>query len=150
MMQNESQSTNAAENIDRWSLIRDVAVLQVKLVVDGLRDVILVPVSLIAGVIGLVRGRHESGNEFYDLLRLGRKSERWINLFGAAERVHGKVADDDVLPLNDIDEMVTRVESFIVDEYKTGGVTRQAKERLDRAIDVLHRRVRRQHPDVGQ
>ena len=30
----------------RWTLVRDVAVFQVKLLVDGLRDLMLVPASL--------------------------------------------------------------------------------------------------------
>ena len=42
-------------------------------------------------------------------------------------------------PDGDIDAMVSRVESFVVDEYRKGGVTQQAKERLDRAIDSLHK-----------
>jgi hypothetical protein len=142
MMQDESQSANAAQHIGRWTLIRDIAVLQVKLVVDGLRDLILVPVSLLAGLVTLIKG-DEHTNEFYELLRLGKQSERWINLFGAAERVHGKPHDEESFPHNDIDELVTRVESFVVEEYKSGGVTRQAKERLDQAIDGLHRRVRK-------
>jgi hypothetical protein len=36
---------------DRWTLLRDLAVLQVKLLVDGFRDLVLVPASLIAGII---------------------------------------------------------------------------------------------------
>ena len=142
MMQDDSHSANSPQHVSRWTLIRDIAVLQFKLVVDGLRDLILVPVSLIAGLVTLIKG-DEHTNEFYDLLRLGKKSERWINLFGAAERVHGKPDDEDVLPVYDIDELVTRVESFVVEEYKSGGVTRQAKDRLDQAIDGLHRRVRK-------
>ena len=45
---------------DRWSLIRDVAVLQLKLIVDGLRDLVLVPASLVAGIISLVSGEDTS------------------------------------------------------------------------------------------
>lgn len=142
-MQDEIQSDADSHEFDRWTLIRDVSVLQVKLVVDGLRDFILVPVSLIAGLFSLLKGDHKSTNEFYELLRLGRKSERWINLFGAVERVPTASPGEDKAKINDIDELVTRVESFIVDEYKSGGVTRQAKDRLDKAIDVLHRRARR-------
>ncbi len=40
----------------RWTLLRDIGVLQVKLVVDGMRDVILVPLSLIVGFISLAAG----------------------------------------------------------------------------------------------
>ena len=72
---------------DRWTLARDIAVLQVKLIVDGLRDFILVPVSLVAGIISLFSGGRSRDNEFYRLLRIGRRSEQWINLFGAADRV---------------------------------------------------------------
>lgn len=128
---------------DRWTLIRDLAVFQVKLLFDGFRDLLLLPVSLIAGIFSLVGGGVKPGSEFYDLLRIGRRSERWINLFGAAERYHGPATDDESFAVEDIDKMVSRVESFVVDEYKKGGVTAQAKERLDKALDVLHKKTRR-------
>jgi len=134
--------TNSSENgpmPDRWTLIRDILVLQLKLVVDGLRDFILVPISLLVGFISLVKGGDTSGSQFYELLRTGRRSERWINLFGAAERVYGPSIADDRFPTEDIDEMVSRVESFVVDEYRQGGVTSQAKHQLDRALDSLHK-----------
>jgi len=124
---------------DRWTLIRDILVLQLKLVVDGLRDFILVPVSLIVGIASLLKGGDSSGSQFYELLRTGRRSERWINLFGAAERVYGPSIEEDRFPTEDIDVMVSRVESFVVDEYSKGGVTRQAKNQLDRALDSLHK-----------
>jgi hypothetical protein len=144
----ENQSLSDASEADRWTLIRDVAVLQVKLVVDGLRDFVLVPVSLIAGLISLVRpGSDPAANEFYRLLRIGRRSERWINLFGAADRVAGPPEVGADFPSEDIDSIVSRVEAFVVDEYRKGGVTRQAKDRLDRAIDSLHEAAsRRRRP----
>ena len=140
-MQDESQSTD--QPTDRWTLLRDIAVLQVKLVIDGLRDLILVPVSLIAGIISLVKSGDEPATEFYDLLKMGRRSERWINLFGAAERVHGPASEDDQLLPEDIDALARRVESFVVDEYQKGGVTKQAKEQVDKALNTLHKRAKR-------
>ena len=140
-MQDDSQSTGMPT--DRRTLVRDIAILQVKLVVDGLRDFILVPVSLVAGIISLVKSGDEPATEFYDLLKMGRRSERWINLFGAAERVHGPAIDDDQLLPEDIDALVSRVESFVVDEYKKGGVTKQAKDQVDRALNTLHKRASR-------
>jgi hypothetical protein len=140
-MQNDSQSTGTPT--DRRTLVRDIATLQVKLVVDGLRDFILVPVSLVAGIMSLVKSGDEPATEFYDLLKMGRRSERWINLFGAAERVHGPANEDDQLLPEDIDALVSRVESFVVDEFKKGGVTKQAKDQVDRALNTLHKRARR-------
>lgn len=138
-METETNSIEDGQMPDRWTLIRDILVLQLKLVVDGLRDFILVPVSLIVGIASLIKGGDSSGSQFYELLRTGRRSERWINLFGAAERVYGPSIEEDRFPTEDIDVMVSRVESFVVDEYSKGGVTRQAKNQLDRALDSLHK-----------
>jgi hypothetical protein len=128
---------------DRWTLIRDILVLQLKLVFDGLRDLILVPISFFVGTLSLLKGGPDRGREFYQLLRMGRRSERWINLFGAAERVYGPSIANDRFPAEDIDEIVSRVESFVVDEYRQGGVTRQAKDQLDRALSSLHKMASR-------
>jgi hypothetical protein len=134
------------KKLDRRTLIRDVAVLQAKLIVDGFRDLILVPLSIGAGVISFLQARDEPGTQFYDLLRLGRSSDRWINLFGAAERVYGRSSYPDIFPVDDIDQMVARVESFILEEYKSGGVTGEAKSRLDKALNILRKRGRNDQP----
>ena len=61
--------------LDRRTLVRDVAVFQFKLIVDGLRDLVLVPVSFIAGVISLLATKDgEPGPQFYDLLDGGDPS----------------------------------------------------------------------------
>ena len=144
-MTSEPEKVEENNGPDRWTLIRDVAVFQIKLLFDGFRDVLLVPVSLIAGVVSLVRGGARPGPEFYDLLRIGRRSEHWINLFGAATQLHGQPTDEEKFAVEDIDKMVSRIETFVVDEYRRGGVTAQAKERLDSALDLLHRKARRRH-----
>jgi hypothetical protein len=138
-----TEQTDGNPMPDRWTLIRDIVVLQFKLVVDGLRDFILVPISLVVGLVSLIRSDEEGGAAFYELLRAGRRSERWINLFGAADRVQGPSLADDVFPDQDIDELVSRVETFVVDEYSRGGVTSQAKAQLDRALDSLRRMASR-------
>lgn len=138
-MQEDSEMDEIRPTPDRRTLIRDILVLQLKLVADGLRDFILVPVSLVVGIVSLAKSGEEGGGAFYELLRTGRRSERWINLFGAADRVYGPSNHDDSFPAEDIDEMVNRVETFVVAEYAKGGVTRQAKDQLDRALDSLHK-----------
>lgn len=128
---------SSSETPDRWTLIRDILVFQVKLIVDGFRDFILVPVSLVFGVASLLKGGDRPGTGFYDLLRYGRHTDHAINLFGAAERVHPP-DEDDAMP--NIDDVVSRVEDFVIDEYRRGGITAQAKERLDRVLDAMNRR----------
>ena len=142
-MNKESEKLENPEVPDRWTLIRDVAVFQVKLLFDGFRDLLLLPISLIAGFASLIKGGRNPSSDFYDLLRVGRRSERWINLFGAASHLHGSPSDEDRFPVEDVDEMVSRVESYVVDEYRRGGVTAQAKERLDKALDLVHKKAQR-------
>ena len=65
-----------------WTLIRDLGVLQVKLIVDGFRDVVLLPASIIAAIVSISRSENgKPGPEFYKLLAAGKRSEHFINLF---------------------------------------------------------------------
>lgn len=129
------------ENESRtWTLVRDVGVIQVKLIIDGFRDLILVPATLIAGFISLInRRKGEPGDEFYKLISVGRESEQWINLFGALRNAPPGVIEERHFGDSDMDSIISRAEDFIVDEYKRGGVTAQAKERIDKALDALRR-----------
>jgi hypothetical protein len=135
-----SDTRNAAH----WTLLRDVAVLQFKLLVDGLRDLVLVPASLIAAAISVVNSADgRPGPEFYRLLAIGKDSERRINLFGALENSPDRDSSESPeATAGDIDALVARLESYVVDEYQRGGVTRQAKERIDKVLDALVRRGR--------
>lgn len=128
---------------ERWTLIRDIGVLQVKLLVDGLRDLLLVPASLVAGLVSLLSASDgKPGLQFYRLLGFGKQTERWINLFGAIDNSPEQL-DQQPFGEADIDDLVGRVESFVIDEYRNGGVTAQAKERLDKALKSIRRSERR-------
>ena len=70
----------------RLQLVWDVLLFQAKLVADGLRDVLLSPASIIAGILGLIAGGDDPHQYFRRLLRLGRRTEVWINLFGRHRR----------------------------------------------------------------
>jgi hypothetical protein len=129
---------------ERWTMLRDLGVLQVKLIVDGLRDLVLVPLSLLAGVISIASSKDgRPGPEFYHLLAWGKQSEVWINLFGAVKNSPEKIEQPQPFGDQDIDDIVGRLESFVVDEVKRGGVTTQAKERLDKVLDAVQRKNRK-------
>jgi hypothetical protein len=125
---------------DRRDMVRDVAVFQLKLLADGFRDLLLVPVSIAAALVALLKKGPKPGPEFYDLLRAGRRSEHWINPFGAVDQVHGKKSDDETVRRDDVDQLVSKVESFVVEEYRNGRVTAQARELLERALSSVGKR----------
>lgn len=139
---NKSDESDSGE-VDRWVLLRDIGVLQVKLVIDGLRDLILVPASLIAGIASIVTTEGgKPGPQFYRLLHFGKQTELWINLFAAVKNSPDPIEPIETLGDSGIDDLVGKVESFVVDEYKRGGVTAQAKERLDKIIQAIQRKNR--------
>ncbi len=117
MMDHETRSPRA-------KLIREAALLQIKLLADGFRDAVLIPVSLIAALIGLLRGGDKPDREFRRVIKLGRRSERWINLFGH-QRPLGKPH-----PADSLDNVLGRVESAIVKQYRKGQTATK-----DRAAD---------------
>jgi len=146
----QSGSPPTAIEQDRRTVVRDMLVFQFKLIVDGILDLVLLPVSLVVGLISLLGPGPKSGSGFYEFMRIGRRGERWINLFGAVERKHGHAAHADEFATMDLDDLVSRVESFLVDEYRNRGITSQTKQRLDAALESLQsfsRQRNRSKPD---
>ncbi len=71
----------------RGELLRDVIIFQIKLIIDGFRDVIIFPISLGAGLIDFILGTQYFHGFFYRVLKAGRQTEEVINLFEKADRV---------------------------------------------------------------
>lgn len=58
---------------------------QVKLWLEGFKDVVLVPISLGAALIDLVfRGSGRRGT-LYSVMKMGDRFERWVDLYGALD-----------------------------------------------------------------
>jgi hypothetical protein len=93
----------------RLGVFRDIVVFQAKLLVDGLRDLLLSPLSIGAALIDLLIPGDDGGKRFYAVVRFGRRTERWINLFGAADR-----SDPDMAPQG-ADALLGEIEAFLRD-----------------------------------
>lgn len=115
----------------RKALVRQSLVFQLKLVVDGLRDFVMVPLSLAATVMGLLRSAEDPDLEFRRVLHLGRRSERWINLFGKYGQATGGTQS--------MDDLVRRAEEVLREQMRGGGVSGSAGEALETALERLHR-----------
>ena len=121
----------------RWELVRELIVFQGKLFVDGVRDLVLAPISIVAAIMDLLGIGRRAGRTFYDVILLGRETEHWINLFGAADRLLPGSAEGS--PPSGLDVLVRRMEDIVVEEYQRGGITASAKEAVNRALDKLQR-----------
>ena len=125
-----------ANRDERWKFWRDVAVFQLKMFLDNVRDLVLMPVSLVAAVIDLIMKGEREGALFYKVLRWGSHSEEVIDVYSA-------IKDHDpgnfkVSPTYTVDAVIARLEGVVVREVEKGGTAATIKSAMDRAIDQLH------------
>ncbi|MGA9574682.1 MAG: hypothetical protein WBS20_12130 [Lysobacterales bacterium] len=130
-----------ANTSKRSELFRNAFVFQLKLMADGLRDLVLLPVSLIATIIGLLRGGDEPEREFKRVLNLGRESEQWINLFGQHE------TDQDSHASASIDALFASVEKTLKEQYRSAGTSAKAQAEIDEALQAAHEKSRQPQSD---
>ena len=121
---------------DRWTFVRDVMVFQLKLLLDNVRDLVLMPVSLVAALIDLVFRGEREGARFYNVLRWGAHSEEVINVYSAIE--HHAPGDFKVRADYTVDGVIARLEGVLKREVEKGGTAASVKAAMDKAIDQLH------------
>jgi hypothetical protein len=73
----------------RGVLTRDLILLQIKLFLDSLKDLVLLQASIWAAVIDLIFMKHTRGRCFYAVLRASERVDLWLNLYGAAQGARG-------------------------------------------------------------
>lgn len=112
----------------RIRLLRESATLQLKLLADGLRDALLIPISIVAALIGLLRGGEDCDVEYRRVIKLGRRSERWINLFGQQKPL-GRSN-----PVGQMDNIIDQVESVVADQYKKGRSAAETRKAVRKAL----------------
>ncbi|MCZ6889412.1 MAG: hypothetical protein O7H39_13025 [Gammaproteobacteria bacterium] len=112
--------TPDAQHPHRLMLLWKLTVFMGKLMADGLRDVILMPISVAAVVAGMVLGGDKPDRYFRQLMQLGRRTDVWINLFGTYRR--GATSD----------KLVKPVEERILQEYGRGGWLSKAEKGMSK------------------
>lgn len=122
----------------RIRLVRRVALLQVKLLADGLRDVVMMPLSLAAAALGMVSGRRDPELYLDRLMYFGRETDRWINLFDHED-------PDDPRRRAPLDRVAEEIEATILRDFENGGLSAQGAKRLRR----LATRLRRERPSAA-
>ena len=124
-MTQSSESDDPETSQTRLELLWDVLVFQMKLGVDGLRDVILVPVSMLAAIIGLLFGGSKPDQYFNRVLEFGRRTEHWINLFG-----HRRLSGTS-------DEIIKPLQEKVFEEAGNRPWLRQAGSTLNKSLDKI-------------
>jgi hypothetical protein len=105
---------------------------------DGFRDLLLLPVSLIASLIGLLRGGEEPDREFNEVIKLGRQSEQWIDLFG------NHALPDDARAVASMDALFSKVEETLKQQHQVAAISDRAKTEIDQALKMLQEKAAKQ------
>jgi len=119
----------------RLQLVVDVVIFQFKLAADGLRDLVLIPVSIVAAVMGLVAGGDKPDQYYRQVLHFGRRTERWINLFGSRHRNSGA------------DALVRPLEESVMAQVRSGGRLGAGAKQVNQILDAVNRKQRARSAD---
>ena len=98
--------TDKSDHGTRWRLLRDVVVFQIKLGMEAVLDLTLIPVSLAAAAIDFLLGNWRRPRWFHAVLRFGERCEHRIDLW--------RVATPGVdAPQSEVDAVMRSIESLI-------------------------------------
>lgn len=134
-------NTSTRGTSTRATLVRNTIVFQLKLMADGLRDLVLVPISLFAAIVGFLRGGDEPERELNQIMDLGRQSDQWINLFG-----YHDVSGDSNMGTS-IDVVFSKVEEALRQQYQAGGTSKKSQAEIDEALQAAHDKARQRLTD---
>lgn len=113
----------------RITLLRNSIVFQLKLLADGIRDAFLIPIAMIATIPGLVRGGKDADTEFNRVIEIGKRTERWINLFGNQKPLGFRN------PAGSMDRVLSQVEAIVVEQYEKGKTAAETRRAVREALE---------------
>jgi len=102
------QQIGPEEPYTRWQIFRKLLVFQYKLLIDAAKDFLLSPAALVAALVDMLHPGPPSRMLFPELMKLGRRAEEAINLFGRP------VQDEEWT----VDRLVDGVESTLRQRYR--------------------------------
>jgi hypothetical protein len=117
---------NPDTHLSRLQLLADVLVFQLKLLVDGLLDLLLSPASIVAAIAGLIAGGDRPDRYFRKVQRFGWRTERWLNLFGEQDR------------RGTADELVDPLRTRVIDGAQADSWISRTGTRLNRQLDGVN------------
>ena len=122
----------------RWRLVRMVVLLQLKLGLSALRDLVLIPVALIAALFDFVRLREFEPRFFRHVLHLGERSDRYIDVW------YHEHDDPNATPRENVDALLARVETVVRDREQGARQARVLKRWAERQMQRARERAEKE------
>jgi len=115
-------------------LIRAVAILQLKLLLGAGRDLVLIPIALVAALWDLIRLKQHEPRHFRQILTIGERTDRWIDVWYAN---HDQTAE----PRENVDALLIRVEEVVRNREEGARQARVLKRWAERQITRARQRA---------
>lgn len=95
--------------------LRDFAIFQLKLALDGVKDLVVFNLSICAVLLDLLAGRGRQPRAFYALMRTSERFDSWLNLHGVVERMEDGGTLDGLFGASRAgsDSLVGRIEQLV-------------------------------------
>lgn len=129
-----------ARRLSRLQLLLNLGVFQLKLLMDGIRDILLVPIALGCGLFGIVFGGNHPDRWFNQLLHYGRRSDRFINLFNQHD-------DNNTQSQPTSDEMLAPYREKLVSQAQNSPLAAKANQLVDQITDKSQTKPERTFKD---
>ncbi len=96
----------------RGVTLRDFTIFQLKLVMEGFKDLIFFNLSMGAIVLDYVAGRGRRPRLFYSVVRASKRFDAWLNLHGAVERLEASDTEEGLLDAGEAgsDRLIREIE----------------------------------------
>jgi len=127
-MAHASRSDNTPS---RRQILRDIVIFELKLWLEGFKDVLLMPLSLGAAVIDLLLPGWTGRGALYGIKRQGDRFERWVDLYGALQK---RTGDEERSPLtaSSLDDVLNEVADGLEDTSNRSRDTTDPNESTSR------------------
>ncbi len=119
--------------------VRDFAIFQFKLLLDGSKDFFAFWLSIVAISLDFIAGRGRRPRLFYSVVRASERFDKWINLHSVVQRMDESDSDDGLFGGMEEgeDSLIGQIEALV----RGGEEGRDAAiRRLKRSADELRQR----------
>jgi hypothetical protein len=95
--------------------LRDFAIFQIKLFLDGIKDFVAIWLSTGAIILDFIAGRGKRPRLFYSVVRASERFDKWINLHSVVERMDDIETDDGLFGASDAgdDSLIGQIEQLV-------------------------------------
>lgn len=99
----------------RGVTLRDFAIFQLKLLLDGGIDFVAFWLSIGAIVVDFIAGRGKRPRLFYSVVRMSERADKWLNLHGVVQRMDEMETDDGLFGASEAgdDTLIGQIEQLV-------------------------------------